>query len=67
MDWNKSSRCRTDTPLCVEVCITEDAVLVRDSKLGDASPVLTFTHDEWRAFLAGANNAEFDVPALAVS
>lgn len=36
---------------CVEVEV-ERAVRVRDSKLGDRSPVLQFTGRAWRAFLA---------------
>jgi len=34
---------------------------VRDSKLGDDSPVLAFTHHEWRAMLDGAHAGEFNV------
>lgn len=44
--FRKSSRCASGG--CVEVAATVDAVLVRDSKLGDASPQLRFTHAEWR-------------------
>ena len=36
-------------------------VLVRDSKNPDG-PVLTFTPDEWQAFLTGAQAGEFDRP-----
>jgi hypothetical protein len=32
---------------------------VRDSKDSDG-PVLCFTTDEWRAFIGGARNGEFD-------
>lgn len=47
--WFKSSRSGGGD--CVEVAFFGDAVLVRDSK--DANgPVLTFSHDAWRAFLA---------------
>lgn len=35
---------------CVEVAFVGDAVWVRDSKDADG-PVLTFSKDEWRAFL----------------
>ena len=44
---------------CVEVAILPDAVVVRDSKNPDG-PTLTFTPDEWEAFVAGAKNGEFD-------
>jgi len=46
---------------CVKVKRTESDVQVRDSKLGEDSPTLSFTHDEWRAFLDGAKNGEFDL------
>jgi hypothetical protein len=35
-------------------------IRVRDSKRAD-SPVLSFDAAEWRAFVAGVRNAEFDV------
>ena len=35
---------------------------VRDSK-DRSRPVLLFTHDEWKAFLAGAQEGEFELPA----
>ncbi len=37
-------------------------VAVRDSK-DRSGPVLLFTHDEWKAFLAGAHEGEFELPA----
>ena len=45
---------------CVEVARVEDAVNVRDST-DPTGPVLRFTKDEWRAFLTGVRNDEFDV------
>jgi len=39
---------------------TEQGFLVRDTKDGEQGPVLSFTHDEWQAFLAGVDNGEFD-------
>jgi Domain of unknown function (DUF397) len=52
---------------CVEVRELPDGTIeVRDSKLGEGSPVLRFTPGEWDAFLDGARNGEFDrrgVPA----
>ena len=45
---------------CVSVAITEQAVFVRDTK--DASKTtLIFNHCEWRAFLAGAAEGEFNM------
>jgi Domain of unknown function (DUF397) len=58
--WARSSHSEhVDT--CVEVAPFPDGgMLMRDSKLGDASPVLRFTAAEWRAFVAGVRDGEFD-------
>lgn len=45
---------------CVEVAHNGDQFQVRDTKLGEDSPVLTFTREEWIAFLLGAKDGEFD-------
>ncbi|WP_425567708.1 DUF397 domain-containing protein [Nonomuraea dietziae] len=46
---------------CVEVAPAADGgVMVRDSK-NPGGAVLAFTTGEWRAFLAGVRNAEFDL------
>ena len=55
--WRKSST--SDGGECVEVAPVEDRIAVRDSK-DPAGPVLRFTRSEWRAFLQGARNGEFD-------
>ncbi len=45
---------------CVEVGRTPDGtVLVRDTK-DRAQQALTFTHEEWVAFVAGVKAGEFD-------
>lgn len=55
-EWRRSSYCGNGA--CVEVARTEGGFLVRDAK--DAqSPVLTFTPEEWAAFVAGVKNDEF--------
>ena len=54
--WRKSSFCGTSA--CVEVATAGDEVLVRDSKDAN-SPVLKFTAEEWRAFVAGVTAGEF--------
>lgn len=46
---------------CVKVKRTPNDVQVQDSKLGEDSPTLSFTHAEWRAFLNGVRNGEFDL------
>jgi hypothetical protein len=46
---------------CVGVEIDADEVRVVDTKDGGSGPALTFTHMEWRAFLAGIRANEFDL------
>jgi hypothetical protein len=57
--WVKSSLSYSNGN-CVEVASLPDGEIgVRDSKDPDG-PVLRFTPGEWRAFLGGARNGEFD-------
>ena len=56
--WMRSSSCAGNG--CLEVAFGPGTVSVRDSKRAD-SPVLTYNHDEWRAFLAGVRQGEFDL------
>lgn len=59
--FRRSSYCKTDSPMCVEVEIGTDGwVAVRDSKEPGSRP-LEFTGDEWRAFVAGVRAGEFDL------
>jgi Domain of unknown function (DUF397) len=57
--YTKSSYCGVGS--CVEVRLLADGRIgVRDSK--DVSrPDLVFTQPEWRAFLAGVHDGEFDL------
>jgi len=48
--WRKSSFCASNE--CAEARLAGGVVQVRDSKLGDAGPVLSFTPAAWAAFLA---------------
>jgi hypothetical protein len=41
-------------------CEWGETVGVRDTK-DEKSPTLSFTHDEWRAFIQGVKNSEFDL------
>jgi hypothetical protein len=60
VDWRKSSY-SSNTGNCVEVARNLPGVVaVRDSK-DPSGPALTFTPDEWRAFLSGASEGEFDL------
>jgi hypothetical protein len=57
--WFKSSR-SSGTGQCVEVAIQADGVAVRDTKNRDAGH-LEFTPEEWKAFIGGAKDGEFDI------
>ena len=58
--WRKS---RASQPQgdCLEVAIGDEAVRIRHSQRPSGA-ILSFTHAEWRAFLDGARNGEFDLP-----
>lgn len=58
--WRKSKASNASGE-CVEVAFDDEAVLVRHSH-DPSGPVLLFSHSEWKAFLAGARNGEFDLP-----
>jgi hypothetical protein len=55
--WHKSSHSGNNG--CVEVAHGDDQIAVRDSK-DPSGPILLFTPREWRAFLAGVRDGEFD-------
>lgn len=58
--WYRSSFSNGTGGNCVEVADLPDGHrAVRDSKLGDDSPVLIFTRSEMAAFAAGAAAGEF--------
>jgi hypothetical protein len=58
--WRKSTRSGTSGE-CVEVADNLPGVVaVRDSRDPDG-PVLTFDPAEWRAFIDGARDGEFDL------
>jgi hypothetical protein len=58
--WMKSSRSGGNGGNCVEVATNLPGVVaVRDSK-NRSGPVLSFTPAEWRAFLGGVKDGEFD-------
>jgi hypothetical protein len=57
--WFKSTRSGGNGGSCVEVAELPDTVGVRDSK-DSAGPVLAFTRDAWRAFVADVHSGQFD-------
>ncbi|MEV6600315.1 DUF397 domain-containing protein [Actinoplanes sp. NPDC051346] len=54
--WRKSSYCSNAT--CVEVARVKDNYLIRDSKSPAIAP-LSFTAEEWTAFVRGVNEGQF--------
>ena len=60
--WHISSFSGTGN--CVEAKQDESVVHVRHSRHPDG-PMLTFTLHEWRAFVSGVRQHEFDVPGSA--
>jgi hypothetical protein len=59
--WRKSQASNASGGECVEVAFAEHAVFIRHSQ-NTAGPVLSFSYSEWKAFLIGARNGEFDLP-----
>ena len=59
--WFKSSA--SGAGGCVEVAhLPQGGVALRDTKDRSKAPHV-YTTDEWQAFLTGAKNGEFDLPA----
>ncbi len=59
--WRKSSRSNGGGAACVMVAQVPGAAGVKDSKLGEASPVLPFSADAWASFLQDVKVGTFDV------
>lgn len=57
VSWQTASNCESNG--CVEVCLPHDTVSIRAS--GKPDVVVTFTRDEWEAFVTGVKNNEFDL------
>jgi ribosomal protein S26 len=56
-NFKKSARSRIIT-WCVSVAVTPRGVAVRDTK-DRRKRTLFFTHNEWKAFVAGVKDGEF--------
>ena len=63
-EWKRASACPPGVnPVCAEVRIDPNgSVQMRNSQDGDDALILTFTHQEWEAFLDGVKAGEFDLP-----
>lgn len=57
--WRKSSFSSANQD-CVEFRRVEDGVEVRNSKRPEAGTI-AYTDSEWKAFVAGVKNGEFDL------
>jgi hypothetical protein len=56
--WRKAT-CSLGNSGCVELAPHGGGVAIRDSKHPDG-PILLYTADEWRCFLRGAQDGEFN-------
>jgi hypothetical protein len=56
--WRKSSYSGNGGGSCIETASADSKTLVRDSKLGDRSPVIAFSTDAWRRFTDQIQDAE---------
>lgn len=57
--WRKASA-STDGSGCVEVSKdVPGTIAIRDSKLGDDSPILVYSEHEWLCFVDGIRKDEF--------
>ena len=57
-EWKRASECVVGA--CAEAAVGRDVVLVRQSEHPEV--VVSFTPDEWRAFIKGVKTGEFDLP-----
>jgi hypothetical protein len=55
--WRVSRLCHTGN--CVRVAVSGNNIVLGDSKLPDG-PVLSYTRDEWVAFVEGVKLGDFD-------
>ncbi|GAB2677481.1 DUF397 domain-containing protein [Saccharopolyspora gloriosae] len=58
--WHKSNRSNGGGGACVEVATIPSITGVRDSKLGEASPVLPFATAGWSTFLLAIKGGTFN-------
>jgi Domain of unknown function (DUF397) len=59
--WRTSSYSGNGGGNCVEVGSHGGMILVRDTKQGGQGPVCRYAVGQWRAFLAGVRNGQFNL------
>ena len=59
-EWTKSTQSGPWTDNCVEAKWTGTSILVRNSNDQNAT-MIAFNPDEWKAFIAGVKDEEFDL------
>jgi uncharacterized protein DUF397 len=60
MQWQKSSLCRADSPMCVEIYGLEaDYISIRNSRA--PQKVVSFDREEYQRFIDGVKRGEFDL------
>lgn len=59
--WRTSSRSGTGGNACVELAVGREQTSIRDSKLGQTSPVLAFPGDEFSTFLTAVKAGRYDM------
>ena len=64
LSWRKSTA--SGTGECVEVAVSSESVLVRDSKQSFPN-ILKFTSCEWRVFVSGVRGGIFDLGSMETS
>lgn len=55
--WRTAKSCAAGN--CVQVATRDGLVLIGDTK-NPGGPILTYSGAEWKEFLAGAKNGDFD-------
>ena len=58
--WHKSTASNNNSA-CVEVCLADGQVQVRDTKALGRGPILGFDPAAWSAFVADARQGKFDL------
>lgn len=59
--WTKSTFCESGTCVEVLVPVIGDVLLRRSRDRLSGNTILTFTKDEWDAFIQGVKAGEFDL------